>query len=131
VTVFAWLSCPRGADCQGDAQLLFWGGLTASALLAGVIGLASRAAINRFINWNHRPRELTPEQVAALLRAMLDGTASDGEIDYFISVDIADSRLDAIRHEVELLYGPGWDSDETRERLTELLRQAEAMPPED
>ena len=59
---------------------------------------------------------------------MLDGTAPDGEIDYFISVDIVDPRLDAIKDEVGLLYGPGWDSDETRHKLTELLCQVEAMP---
>lgn len=130
VTGFAWFSCPRGADCRGDAQLLFWGGLAVSALVAAAIGLASRAAINSFIRWNHKPRERTPEQVAALLRAMLDGTASNGEIDDFISVDIADPRLDAIKDEVGLLYGHGWDSDDTRDRLTGLLRQVEAMPPE-
>ncbi len=127
-TGFSWLSCPRSADCRGDAQLIFWGGLALSALVAGLIGLASRTAINSFIRWNHKPRERTPAQVAALLQAILDGTASEGEIDYFISVDIADPRLDAIKDAVGLLYGSGWDSDATRDELVELLRQVEAMP---
>jgi len=74
-----------------------------------------------------RPRRLTPEQVAAFLRKCIAGTAKDGEIDYFISVDIADARLNEIKDEVGAVFGPGWASPETREVLEDLLRRVEAM----
>ena len=75
-----------------------------------------------------KPRRLTPEQVAALLRKCIDGTATDGEIDYFVSVEIADPRLNEIKDEVGFLFGPGWTSPETRQALEELLGRVEAMP---
>lgn len=37
-----------------------------------------------------RPRQLSPEEVAALLRSFIDDTATGGEIDYFVCCDIAD-----------------------------------------
>jgi len=75
-----------------------------------------------------RPRRLTPEQVAEFLRQCIEGTAKDGEIDYFISVDIADPRLNEIRDEVGAIFGPGWGSAETREMLKVMLRRVEEMP---
>ena len=74
-----------------------------------------------------RPRKLTPEQVAEFLRNCLDGTARDGEIDYFISVEIEDPKLNDVKHRVGLLYGPGWSSEETRADLQTLLREVEGM----
>jgi len=58
---------------------------------------------------------------------MLNRSASQGEIDYFISVKIADPSLDAIREQVGLLYGPGWDGAVARQSLNELVEQVEAM----
>jgi hypothetical protein len=88
---------------------------------------ALRAAGRWFIEWNFKPRERTPEQVADSLRRMLAGTATEGEIDYFISVDIADPELNDVKDRVGKLYGPGWSSEETRADLHALLRKVEGM----
>jgi hypothetical protein len=90
---------------------------------------ALRGAGRRFIEWNRKPRERTPEQVADLLRRALAGTATDGEIDYFISVDIIDPALNDVKDRVGALYGPGWSSEETRADLRALLREVEGMSP--
>jgi hypothetical protein len=88
-----------------------------------------RKMVDGFVAWNQKPRERTPEQVAALLRAALDGTATHRDMDYFISIDIADPTLNEIKDEVGSLYGPGWGDDYTRERLEGLLRRVEALMP--
>ena len=64
-----------------------------------------------FVGWNHKPRDRTPEQVAELLRAALNGTATHRDMDYFISIDITDPTLNDIKDEVRSLYGPGWETD--------------------
>ncbi len=74
-----------------------------------------------------RPRKLTPEQVAEFLRKCIEGTARDGEVDYFISVEIADPRLNEVKDRVGQLFGPGWSSEETHADLEEILREVEAM----
>ena len=116
--------CIPGTKCTKGPD---WPLVVVAVLIACVVGFGSRWLINRFIRWNHRPHERTPDQVAALLRSMLNRSASQGEIDYFISVKIADPSLDAIREQVGLLYGPGWDGAVARQSLNELLEQVEAM----
>jgi hypothetical protein len=74
-----------------------------------------------------KPRKLTPEQVAEFLRKCIERKATDREIDYFISVDIADPELNRVRDRVAGLYGPGWSSEETRADLRALIQQVEAM----
>ena len=49
VTGFALLSCPRDAHCQTEAQFVFWGGLMASAIIAGSIGLLARKLVNHWL----------------------------------------------------------------------------------
>ena len=88
-----------------------------------------RKLVDGFVAWNHKPRVRTPDQVAAILRASLNGTASHRDMDYFVSIDIADPALNEIKEEVGSLYGPGWDDDYTRERLKGLLRRVEAIMP--
>lgn len=73
------------------------------------------------------PRQLSPEAAAALLRNFIDGTATDGEIDYFISVEIADPILNDVKDEVGVLFGPGWEDEETKAALREQLRRVEQM----
>jgi hypothetical protein len=74
-----------------------------------------------------KPRKLTPEQVAELLRKCIDGTATDGGIDYFICTDIANAELNELKDQVGQLYGPGWSSEATRSHLEALLREVETM----
>jgi hypothetical protein len=88
-----------------------------------------RKLVDGFVAWNHKPRERTPEQVAQQLRAALNGTATHRDMDYFISIDIADPTLNEVKDEVGSLYGPGWDDDYTREKLNGLLRRVEALTP--
>ena len=88
-----------------------------------------RKLVDGFVEWNSQPRERTPEQVARLLQAAIDGTATHRDMDYFISINIADPTLNEIKDEVGSLYGPGWEDDYTREKLTELLRRVEAFMP--
>jgi hypothetical protein len=53
-----------------------------------------------------KPRQLSPEEAAALLRSFINGTATDGEIDYFISCEIADPILNDVKDEVGVLSVP-------------------------
>ncbi len=85
-----------------------------------------RSLVNRFVAWNQRPQERSSQQVAQLLRAAINGTATHRDMDYFISIDIADPALNEVKDEVGRLYGPDWNDDYTREKLKELLRRVEA-----
>jgi len=49
VTAIALLWCPRDGECQTEAQLLFWGGLLISAIIAGGVGLLVRLLVNRWL----------------------------------------------------------------------------------
>lgn len=119
--------CAPNEQCQQNDERLLLGGLLLIAAVATAVGLSSRVFINRFIAWNHKPREMTPEEAAALLRRCIDDTATAGEIDYFISVDIVDPVLDDVKDEVGVLYGPGWDDEETKARLREQLQRVEEL----
>ena len=74
-----------------------------------------------------RSRRLTPEQVAAFLQKCISGTATEGEIDYFISVDIADPTLNEVKDREGALYGPGWSSEDTLAELQAILGKVESM----
>ena len=76
-----------------------------------------------------KPRQLSPEEAAALLRSFIDGTATGGEIDYFISCEIADPILNDVKDQVGVLFGPGWEDEDTKARLREQLRRVEQMIP--
>jgi hypothetical protein len=74
-----------------------------------------------------RPRDMSAEEVAGLLRKFRDDTASHSEWDYFCAgIRIADPRLEEIRSDAEELYGPRVEPY-TSERLTELIIRAEAI----
>jgi hypothetical protein len=82
---------------------------------------------DRFIAWNHRPREMTADEVAALLRKFLANTATHSEWDYFCTGPrLADPELDEIRAETDMLYGPRAEPY-TSERLQALIARAEAI----
>lgn len=85
--------------------------------------------ILRFLEWNTRPRDMSAEQVAALLRKFIDGTATDGQWDYFATGPrIADPELEAIRQDTAELWGPPVEPYTTK-RLEELLARTEALIP--
>lgn len=71
-----------------------------------------------------RPKKRTSREVAQYLRSFIDGTGSDGDWDYFISVPIADPGLDDIRLRAGSVELPV--SDEGRAVLVGLLAEAES-----
>ncbi|HEX8214223.1 MAG TPA: hypothetical protein VF582_01990 [Allosphingosinicella sp.] len=119
--------CLPGDNCHEGGRKRFFVGLLIIGIVSSAVGLGTRWLIQRFVEWNHKPREMTPQEAAELLRKCIDGTAKYGEIDYFISVDIVDPVLDDVKDEVGMLYGPGWDDEETRARLREQLRRVEDL----
>lgn len=86
-----------------------------------------RKMVDGLVAWNRKPSDRTPEQVARVLRAALNGSATHEQMDYFISIEIADPTLNEIKDEVGSLYGPGWEDDVTQEKLRQLLRRVEAL----
>jgi hypothetical protein len=83
--------------------------------------------IIRFLEWNTRPRDMSAEQVATLLRKFIEDTATQGEWDYFATGPrLADPELEAIRIEAGELFGPRVEP-ETTKRLQELLVRTEAL----
>ena len=86
-----------------------------------------RSLLDRLLSWNNRPRAMSAEEVAALLRKFVADTATHSEWDYFASgPPLADSALEAIRDEAGGLHGPRVEPY-TTERLQELLARAEAI----
>ena len=82
---------------------------------------------DRFIARYHRPREMSADEVAALLRKFLENSATHSEWDYFCTgLRLADPDLDGIRTETEMLYGPRVEPD-TSECLERLIGRAEAI----
>ncbi len=86
-----------------------------------------RSLLDRFWEWNNRPRDMSASEVSALLEKFLDDTATDGEWDYFTTgKPLADPRLEAIRADTEELFGPRVEPY-TSERLRELIARANAL----
>jgi hypothetical protein len=108
-------------DPENSVPKNMWGCLAAAVLLP--IFTVLKLVTMPF----DKPRRLSPDEVGAMLRKFIDGTASDGEIDYFISVDIADPVLNDVKDEVGILFGLGWDDEETKARLREQLRRVDEM----
>ncbi len=68
-----------------------------------------------------RPIEMTAEEVAATLRAIINGKGHDWAFDDFTSMPIADPQLESIRVRAESMRS--WDVGV----LQELLSEAEAL----
>jgi hypothetical protein len=64
----------------------------------------------------------TPDEVVGYLRAFIEGTGGDWDWDDFVSIPIADPRLDSIRERASRFPDMGLAE------LKELLREAEALP---
>ena len=72
-----------------------------------------------------RPIERSPAEVAKYLSDFLNGTGGDWDWDDFVSIEIADSRLEDIRQRAASLDLP-MTSDQT-EPLKALVRDAEPL----
>ena len=72
-----------------------------------------------------RPTKRSPTEVAKYLRDFLNGTGGDWDWDDFISIEIADPRLEAIRQQAAALELPM--ADEDTGSLRELICEAEAL----
>jgi hypothetical protein len=80
-----------------------------------------------FVAWNQRPRQMSAEEVAAMLQKFVDDSASRSEWDYFCTgPPLADAKLEGIRLSAQELYGPRVEPY-TSERLQELLAQTEVV----
>ena len=106
------------------AENPFWQNLL--GCLASVVVVPIFLALKLLTMPFEKPIQRTPEEVAGLLRKCLNDSATDGEIDYFISCEIADPDLEKIRIEVGSMFGPGWDTPKTRNRLQDLLQRVES-----
>ena len=69
--------------------------------------------IIRFLEWNTRPRDMSAEQVATLLRKFIEDTATQGEWDYFAT----GPRL------AENLRRSGWKLESSLDRASSPKRQ--------
>jgi len=76
----------------------------------------------------HRPEKRSAEEVVRSLRDFVDVTCEDWDFDDFISIPLADPRLESIRHKAMELLGPhGWEVSE----MALLLKEAETIVAED
>ena len=71
-------------------------------------------------------RDRSAAQVATFIREFIEGVAGDWDWDDFESVPITDPELDRIRKDAAMAGPP----DPDFARLAELLRQAEALMPD-
>ena len=86
-----------------------------------------RQIISVFLEWNSRPREMTPKQIAALLQKFIDDTATNAEWDYFATGPrLTNPELESIREDAAELFGPRVEPY-TTERLVELLARTEDL----
>ena len=83
-----------------------------------------RKLVDGFVEWNNRPRQMTPDELAVLLRRMRDGEASHGEWDYFEALALADPELEPIRERALSTNGPR-PGPEEYETLAACLADAE------
>lgn len=72
-----------------------------------------------------KPIQRTPAEVAKYLRDFLHGTGGDWDWDDFVSIEIADPRLDDIRERAAALELPMPDTDTAP--LQALVAEAEAL----
>ncbi len=72
-----------------------------------------------------KPANVSPSDVSKFLREFHDGTGGDWDYDEFVSVPIADPRLEKIRMHVSDLELP--ITDEGRSELRKLLTEVERM----
>ena len=68
-----------------------------------------------------RPMKRTPDEVADYLRDFIGGTGDEWDWDDFVSIRIADPRLDSIRLRASKF------PDVRKDELTMLLREAEGL----
>ncbi|MXP45958.1 hypothetical protein GRI43_00945 [Altererythrobacter luteolus] len=68
-----------------------------------------------------RPMKRTPEEVEGYLRDFIEGTGEEWDWDDFVSIEIADTRLDSIRERASKFPDVG------SEELNALLREAEEL----
>ena len=76
-----------------------------------------------------RPMKRSPEEVARYLRNFLDETGGDWDWDDFISISIADPKLENLRERAAALDLPMRDGDTGP--LRELVKEAEAIAASD
>ena len=68
-----------------------------------------------------RPMKRTPQEVVGYLRDFIEGTGGDWDWDDFVSIQIADPRLDSIRERASKFPDVG------QGELQSLLREAEGL----
>jgi hypothetical protein len=76
-----------------------------------------------------KPIQRSPQQVAKYLRDFLEGTGGDWDWDDFVSIEIADPRLEDIRERAAALELPMPDTDTAP--LKALVAEAEALAAQD
>ncbi|NGM50047.1 hypothetical protein G5B46_10550 [Caulobacter sp. 602-2] len=99
-----------------DSRLPVWLGVLLAAAAAPVV-LLTRL-------WpGKQTADRTPDEVAGVLRAFIDGTGGVWDWDDFESTPITDPRLDALRHRAVQAGPPDTDV----EALAAVLAEVEAM----
>ena len=94
-----------------------WGVLAAAVLIPVALLL-------KLVTWPfERPMKRTPEEVVGYLRDFIEGSSGDWDWDDFVSIPIADSRLDSIRERASRFPKPEVGLAE----LDAVLREAEAL----
>jgi hypothetical protein len=92
-----------------------WGVLAAAVIIP--IALLLKLVMLPF----ERPMKRTPEEVVGYLRDFVDGTGGEWGWDDFVSIQIADPRLDSIRERARKFPDVG------QGELQSLLREAERL----
>ena len=92
-----------------------WGVLAAAVIIP--IAVLLRLAMLPF----ERPMKRTPQEVVGYLRDFIEGTGGDWDWDDFVSIQIADPRLDSIRERASKFPDVG------QGELQSLLREAEGL----
>ena len=116
-----------GTDVRGRG----WSWSVPFKLILGAVALVVAIPIKLIALPFEGPIKRTRQEVAEILQAFLDGTLSDAAWDDFVSIEIADPLLDAIRKRCETLYdefppAPGERSSLDEQRvIRELAEQVE------
>ena len=99
-----------------------------------LVSVLTVVGVFAFTRWNRRPVEWRSEEVVGLLQNWLDGDVDDAGWDYFVSCEISDPRLEAVRQEaVGAIYLGSRYMDASGHRLNEagkaLFRDLQARCP--
>ncbi|MEQ3745365.1 MAG: hypothetical protein ABNH53_03920 [Henriciella sp.] len=83
--------------------------------------------LTKLVTWPfERPANVSPDEVAMLLRNFIEGTSGEWDFDDFISTKIANPKLDQIRVRASRLNLP--ILEEEYELWWSLVKDAESVP---